>query len=399
MEIITKCRACESDKLIEFFDLGQQYLSDFREDRKRPPLYPLVVLFCNDCKLVQLKHTVPQYEMYHQRYGFKSSVSDSIKNDLSSVVSHALRYHPTADRWLDIASNDGFLLSQVPRDIYKVGIDPVDFLCLEAEQHADEIINDYFDDESMRGQRPFDIITSISCFYDMPNPSKFIQDVLNVLADDGVWIVQQNYLLTTMQLGAVDNICHEHLEYYTLLSLDNLLDRFGLEVNEVKLSKINGGSIRTVISRKGRYPVNSSVTDQRKIEWFHNLEKLTPYKEFAKKAQTHINQLSELVHNLKSEGNAIAILAASTRGATIWQSANIDKRHVDYAVERNEMKVGKWFSAMDIPIISEKEAHKRRPDYMLVGPWFHIDEIVVREKEYLDSGGKLIVPLPEVRVL
>lgn len=405
---ITNCRACDSIKLTEFLDLGEQYLSDFRKDDKKPPKYPLLAVFCEDCKLVQLKHTVPQYEMYHDRYGFKSGISDSIKNDLRDVVLHAQDFKTEPKSWLDIASNDGTLLSFVPKDIFKVGVDPITFLCKEATQYADRIVNDYFDSywflgyNAFDGQaeyQTFDIITSISCFYDMPNPNKFVIDVKNVLSNEGVWIIQQNYLLTTMQLSAVDNFCHEHIEYYTLLSLENLLEKHGLEVNDVVLSTINGGSIRTVVSRRGTFPVESSVRIQRQRELDENLGNIQSYKAFARKAELQLLKLRTIIETIKLEGKTIYILAASTRGATIWQSAKIDAKQISYAVERNPGKVGSMFSAIGVPIISEEEARANKPDYMLVGIWFQIDEVIDREQDYLNAGGHLIVPLPEVEVI
>lgn len=398
---ITECRACKSTDLTEFLDLGEQYLADFREDESKPPKYPLVAVICGGCDLVQLKHTTPQPEMYHERYGFKSGVSDSIKADLKDVVQEALTYKDNPKTWLDIASNDGTLLSYVPGRTHKTGVDPVGFLCEEAKQHADTIVNDYFNLDGRLGDCVgfFDVVTSISCFYDMPDPSKFVRDVKEVLVKDGVWVIQQNYLLTTMQLGAVDNFCHEHLEYYALLSLENLLNRFGLEVNEVLLSSVNGGSIRTVVSNKGTHRVDASVERQRQVEADYGLDTLKPYQEFSKKVVKNLEALHDFVNYKKQQGKTIAILAASTRGASIWQSAGIGPELVDYAVERNPAKVGKWFSAIGIPIISEEEARKRRPDYMLVGPWFFADEIIKREQQYIKDGGALIIPLPKVEVV
>ena len=407
MRPIEKCRACYSEKLLGFLDLGKQRLSDFREDSKKPPKWPLEAVMCDDCKLVQLRHSVPQPEMYHDRYGFKSGVSDSIKADLKDIVSDGLGFVKKPSRWLDIASNDGTLLSYVPSDAYRVGVDPVGFLCEEAEQHADRIINDYFssvrlteymDDGSARYDK-FDVITSISCFYDMPDPARFVLDVKAHLGRGGIWIIQQNYLLTTLNLGAIDNFCHEHLQYYTLLSLENLLKKYDLEVVDVKTTMVNGGSIRTAVAHCGAFPVNNSVKEARKVEEVAGLERLEPYEKFAGLAVQKLDELGELVKGLKSEGNSIAILAASTRGATIWQAADLDAGTVDYAVERNPAKVGKEFSAIGVPIISEEEARKRKPDYMIIGPWFFADEIIKREEDYVKAGGRLILPLPNVEVI
>lgn len=399
MKAIKQCRACGSERLEEFLDLGEQYLSDFRDTPDKTPKYPLVAVFCSDCTLVQLKHTTPQNEMYHDRYGFKSGVSDSIKADLDSIVTHGFQYKNDPRKWLDIASNDGTLLSFVPEDVYRVGVDPVSFLCLQAEEHSDEIVNDYFSAELLYGYSPFDVITSISCFYDMPDPNKFVSDVAKVLDTKGIWIIQQNYLMTTVELSAVDNFCHEHLEYYTLKSLENLLSKHELEVNEVYTSMVNGGSIRTVVSHKGTFDVDESVYLQRDREEDYMLNTLATYKSFASSVMVELDKLHRLVKEFKDNGERTFILAASTRGATIWQSADIDEKLVDFAVERNPAKVGKYFSAIGTPIISEEEARKIEPDYMIIGPWFFKDEIIKREEEYLKSGGKLVIPLPKVEVI
>ncbi len=399
IKAIKKCRACQSDRLTEFLDLGEQYLSDFRDDDSKPPKYPLVAVFCEKCKLVQLKHTTPPEEMYHDRYGFKSGISESIKNDLNDVVTHAFQYVNDPESWLDQGSNDGTTLSFVPSDILRTGVDPVTFLCDEArEKTGANIINNYFSADLFEGVEPFDVITTVSCFYDMPDPQAFVRDTAKLLAPKGVWIIQQNYLLTTMELAAVDNICHEHIEYYTLLSLENLLKDHGLEVNEVMLSDINGGSIRTVVSHKGTFPIDRSVQAQREKEEDAGLDTIQAYKDFAGRIEVELNKLRTLCQEITKGGQEIAILAASTRGATIWQSAKIEP-YIKYAVERNPAKVGRNFSAIGVPIVSEEHFRGDTVNYAIIGPWFFGKEIIKREAEYLRNGGNLIMPLPKLEVV
>jgi hypothetical protein len=392
------CRICNSDKLTEVINLGEQYVSDFRKDKSKPNKYPLVAVICDKCMLVQLTNDTPQEEMYHDNYGFKSGVSDSIKNDLKDIVMNALQYQHKPKKWLDIASNDGTLLSFVPKEVYRVGVDPVRKYCEEARPHADRILNKYFTAE---GHVPhcYEVITSISCFYDMPDPNKFVNDVEKVLAQKGIWVIQQNYLLPTMELGAIDNFCHEHLEYYTLLSLEPLLSSHGLEIIDLSTSMVNGGSIRTVVAHKGEYSVQDRVEQQRADELEAGLDKVETYLEFPKAAVKNIQKLRTVVDNLKSAGKTVAILAASTRGATIWQAAGLDSKQIEYTVERNPEKVGKYFSAIGTKIISEAKARENKPDYMIIGPWFFKDEIVEREKEYLKQGGKLIIVLPKLEII
>ena len=396
MKTITQCRSCKG-VIKEFLDLGMQYTSDFRTENTDTPSYPIVAVKCEDCHLVQLRDTTPSYEMYHDNYGFKSGVSNSIKDDLKDNVENALEFVPEPTNWLDIASNDGTLLSYVPKNVRRVGVDPITKYCKLAVEHANLIINNFFDAELVEEQ--FDVITSISCFYDMDDPNKFVSDVASVLAKDGVWIVQQNYLLPTMELNAVDNFCHEHLEYYTLLSMEPLLERHGLEVIDLSTSMVNGGSLRTIIAHKGRRAVQDSVEKQRTIELDYGLHTWEPYERFAKDVWKNLRELKLFVKDANKEGKTVAILAASTRGATIWQAAGIGEGDVLFAVERNPEKVGKYFNAIHVPIVSEETAREVAPDYMIVGPWFFADEIIEREREYVANGGTLVIPLPNLEVI
>lgn len=395
---INNCRSCGHGDLKQVLSLGEQYVSDFRDDHTRPPKYPLVLVYCDNCKLVQLKHTTPSYEMYHERYGFKSGVNDTLKADLKEVVTEALELVPDADCWLDIASNDGTLLSYVPWRIYRAGVDPIAKLCKDAENYADVIINDFFNPKRFSA-KSFDVVTSISMFYDLDDPNEFVAGVKQVMAEKGVWVIQQNYLLPTLQLGAIDNICHEHLEYYTLESLENLLDRHGLEVFKLSTSMINGGSLRTFVARKGDYPVDPAVVAQRTIEDEAGISEFKVYQRFGEDAFSRLSGLRDLVYRLAKEEKTVFIYGASTRGATIWQAAGLGPEQVECAVERNPDKVGKRFSAIDIPIISEEDARQYKPDYILIGPWFVADEIMARESDLLTSGTKAIVPLPTLRVI
>lgn len=398
---ITACRVCGNKTLVEILDLGEQHVSDFRKDLTLPPKYPIIAVICERCMLVQLRHTTPSHDMYHENYGFKSGISDSIKNDLRDIAYNAQEYKQNPKSWLDIASNDGTLLSFVPTNAYRVGVDPITKLCKEAEKHADLVINDFYSLEALSDNTLpyFDVVTSISCFYDMYNPNVFVSDVEAVMADDGVWIVQQNYLLPTMQLGAIDNFCHEHLEYYTLLSLENLLARHDLEVFDLSTSMVNGGSLRTLICKKGAYPIQDSVEEQRTIEKDAGLHDIKIYLRFVSEAKKNIEKLKKLVLDMHSEGKRIAILAASTRGATIWQAAGLNSKQIGYAIERNPDKVGKYFSAIGVPIVSEQFAREDKPNYEIIGPWFFSKEIVEREKEYVMNGGCLIIPLPKLKVI
>ena len=200
-----------------------------------------------------------------------------------------------------------------------------------------------------------------------------------------------------MELNAVDNFCHEHLEYYTLYSLEYLLDKHDLEVIDVSTSMVNGGSIRTIVAKKGVYPAQDSVERQRTIELDAKLDLTETYKDFGERCLDKVKELKSLVDN-KPRRQKVYILAASTRGSTIWQAAGITEKDVPYAVERNPNKVGKYFSAVGMPIISEEQARKDHPEFMIVGPWFLQKKSLLENKNTL-KGGHLIIPLPKLEII
>lgn len=377
-------------------------------------------MLCAECGLLQLRDTVPRELMYHDRYGFRSGVNEAIRDDLRGVVADALKANAAARRWLDIGCNDGTLLSFVPARIHRVGIDPVAALAAESRRHADRVVTGFFDPRhftSGRSGEPtdpaepvepvepaepaeqFDIITSISMFYDLDDPNEFVADVLKVLAPEGIWVIQQNYALTMLKLGAIDNVVHEHVTYWSLAALDHLLRRHGLEVNDVRLSSVNGGSIRTLVSRSGVRAVDASVPARRQEETAHRLHQPGAWQAFGSRARRAFADLRRLIGDINAAGERCYIYGASTRGATIWQAAGLTAEDVPFAVERQASKVGRQMASIGVPIISEEQARSDHPEYMLVAPWFFRDVFIQRERDYLKSGGRLIFPLPVLEIV
>jgi len=398
-----KCRACKHKKLDEVINLGNQYLSDFRTDDKKPNKYPLRVLKCRKCHFVQLEESAPFDEMYTENYGFKSGVNEVIKADLKDIVEQAKTYcKRTLMHVLDIGSNDGTLLSYFGPAHYRTGIDPIKKLCDEAiASGIDNTICDFFSVEAIEktGASKFDAITAISMFYDVKDPDKFVKDMASLLVDDGVITIQQNYILATLQNNAYDNICHEHIGYHSLLSMDYLFEKNGLECVDVSTSMVNGGVLRTVVQKKGVGTPTPAVQKQRDIEKEYELDTMRPYKEFKDHVEEEAKFLKEAIDIINRNGKKCYIYGASTRGGTIWQYAGLDVRDLPFAVERNPEKVGKKIASIGVPIISEEQARKDAPEYMLVSIWFFKDAVVKREAEYIKNGGTLLFPLPEFEII
>lgn len=402
---IKKCRVCNFSKLKNILSLGIQYLSDFTSGNRKPEKYPLNIIFCDNCSLLQLKHNVPQSSLYTERYGYKSGINKTMKKELREIADKTFNKLEIKIKNIvavDIGANDGTLLSNYSDKVFKIGVEPIKKFAKECRSKANVVINDFFNYKSYFKKvktKKAHIITVISCFYDMEHPNLFLSDIKKILHKDGIMVIQQNYLVGMLKQNAFDNIVHEHLEYYSLLSLENLLKRHNLEVFDVEESGINGGSFRTYISNIGKRKISESVINMRAEEEKINLKNKKIYADFAQRIENNKNKLCKLVSKLVRNNKKIFVYGASTRGNTLLQYCDFSNKLIKAAVERNSEKWGKKIASVGIPIISEEQARKEKPDYMLVLPWFFKEEFLQREKNYLKSGGHFIFPLPNLHVV
>lgn len=393
---LTTCRGCYGSKLSQIFSLGIQHLSDFPSTYKEPPRAPLALVRCGSCSLVQLDYTMTRAELYHDRYGYVSGVNEAIRRNLETNVQAALRYVPHPHAWLDVASNDGTLLSFVPQDTIRVGIDPVAKFAPLARGHANLVIADFYHPKHFVGHK-FDVITAVSVFYDLSDPRWFIETAAQMLSPQGVLVIQQNYLGDMLENTSFDNICHEHLTYFSLSSLKALLSTAStdLEIIEVVRDPINGGCIRTVLAHRGQHEHTDSGGDLWTQEIEAGMHTDSVWAEFTQR----VLQVTADVRGFAKQNAPIMIYGASTRGAVIWQAAGLDQQLVSHAVEAQAAKVGTFYAALGpVPIISEREARELGPRAMLVGPYWHKSMFINREQDYISSGGQLAFPLPELDV-
>ena len=408
-EIRTTCRVCGSNRLEPILSLGELYVSDFVSDERSAALplrAPLDLVLCDPeaggCSLLQLPCTVSPERLYRQ-YWYKSSVNQTMRDALADVTKAAKRLTrlSAGDLVLDIGCNDGTLLRSygIP-GLTLVGFEPARNLLAEASVGTSTIINDFFSASALLQRVPgakAKVVTSIAMFYDLDDPNAFVADVKRLLAEDGVFIIQQNYLLAMLEQNVFDNIMHEHLEYYSLHSLQQLLTRHGLEVFDVELNEINGGSFRTFIAPAGRRAVSQRVRAMAQTE--EGLRRKRTYREFAERVTRLKAQLAGFIRQEVARGKKVYAYGASTRGNTLLQYCGLDHTLITAAAERNPIKYGRRTVGTNIPIISEEQARRERPDYFLILPWAFLKEFRQREAAFLKTGGKFLVPLPEFRIL
>lgn len=304
---------------------------------------------------------------------------------------------------IDTGCNDGTLLRTYPKSSLKlVGFEPAENLVEDARRDTYWIFNDFFKSDVFRDKFASEkakIITSIAMFYDLEDPNTFVHDVAECLSPDGVWVVQQNYLASMLQKNGFDNIGHEHLEYYSLSTMEKLLTKHGLDIFDVETNDVNGGSFRIYACHHERYPIRQSVRELRRTEEQLQLNAGEVYRAFAANIRKIKSNLSQLVRNEARSGKTVYVYGASNRGNTILQYCGLDYRSIKKAADANSEKWGRRTVGTKIPIVSKEEARKDRPDFFLVLPHHFLEEIRREESEYLREGGKLIVPLPEVRVV
>ena len=401
---IQECIVCKANQLVNVLDLGEQYVIDFVDDvRANSDNFkaPLVLALCTKCGLVQLKHAVPRDIMY-RKYWYRSGVSPLMTRALRDVVASAekaVELKPN-DVVVDIGANDGTLLRQYTRrDLRFVGFEPAANL-VEFARDAGDIINDYFNAAAffkVCPNRKARIVTAVAMFYDLEDPNRFLQDIKNVLDLDGLFLIQMNYLGTMLERNTFDNICHEHLAYYSIRTLCFLLKKNDLEAFDVQLNDINGGSFRVYVRHKGSQiggRVSADVRRLVRIEDEKGLDQVGPYAQFANNVTEIRRKLYHFISHEVRNRKRIYIIGASTRGNTILQYAGIDKQLIVAAADRNSEKWGKHIIGTGIPIVSKEQARRENPDYFLVLPYGFLDEIKNEEVEYLRSNGKFIVPIP-----
>lgn len=389
----THCRICDG-KLETVLDMGTIYQSNFLTDASRAILAPLNLARCIKCNLVQLKHDGNLDSMYRQ-YWYKSSLNQSMVEALRSVVDSingrvALE---AGDVVVDIGCNDGTLLSMFPENVFKIGYDPSNNLAEEAQENCDFFINDYFP-ANYPVKAKAKVITSIAMFYDLPDPRAFIDKVRSIMRVDGIWVIQFTDLLSMFQVNAFDNICHEHVEYYSLAVLKSLLDQHGFEVVDVLYNQVNGGSVRAYVGFNGVYAVTDAVSEMLKQEDLYMRSFDNPFAAFSDRVTRIKEQCVEYIQHEHAAGKKIFITGASTKGNTLLQYFGLNKDIIPYAAEVNADKFGLRTVGTDIEIIPERQAIEMKPDIFLVLPWHFINGFLRSYHEYISGGGRLMVPMP-----
>ncbi len=415
---LKKCKVCGNTNLIKVLSLQEQYLSPtFVKTNKNNKLAeirsPLTLVLCDktknekNCGLLQLLE-ITEPDLLYKQYFYRSATNDTMKIDLKNLVNQALDIaKPNKnDIIIDIGSNDCTLLNFYKDKYNLIGFEPAQNIKYIDEGNNITVINNYFNsrDFKQKYKNKAKIITSCAMFYDLEDPRAFVKDIEEILEDDGIWCCQISYLASMIKYNNFYDICHEHLSYYSLETFEHLVNQFNLKCFYAETNEVNGGSIRLYMCKKNsnKYKEKKFFNKLNSIKEEEKKFKLTDPQTFLNFAKT-ISELKDktvkFVDNILNSNKKILALGASTKGNIILQHFGLTKKQIPYISERNPEKVGLKCLGSDIELISEQKARDINPDAFIVLPWNFKKEVVNREKNYLENGGKLMFVMPYPHVI
>jgi len=415
---LESCKICGNKKLKKVLKLNEQYISatfvksNTENDLKKIKTHLNLSLCIQDGNLSNCGHLqlneIMNPDLLYRNYFYRSSTNDTMKKDLKNVVERVLEIvkPDPQDIVVDIGSNDCTLLNYYQKELILVGFEPAKNIKFIDEGKNIKIFSNYFNAQNFIenfGEKA-KIITSCAMFYDLENPKKFVQDIKNIMDKNGIWCVQISYLLLMIKNLNFYDICHEHLSYYSIDSFEKLIEQFDLKIFYAETNKVNGGSIRFYVCKKECKKYNQKkfqdkLDTLRQEENKYHLKDENTFFNFQKKIDRLKNKINSYINNIIKDKKIVLALGASTKGNILLQHFGLGKDKIPFISERNSSKVGLRCLGTDIELISEEKARSMKPKAMLVLPWYFKEEIIKREKKYIEEGGKLIFPMPYPHVV
>lgn len=406
------CKVCNKPLLKEFINFGQIPVANAflkKEDLSKPEFtYEMAVGFCESCKMVQLIETVP-YDKYiipdnqgKTHYAFFSSTSRFMEEHFAKLAEEVEnRFLESDSKVLEIGSNDGIMLKSFKHQV--LGIEPSHNVADIAISQGIETIKDFFTKELAKKvaeqKGKFKAILTTNVFLNIIDIHDFLDGITELLDEKGVFITEDPYILEILEKNSYDQIYDEHIWYFSLTSLSNLLKEHGLEIFDAEKQEVHGGSMRVYISKIGDYEKTNRLKNYLETEKSKNTHSLEPYQEFAKKVEQNKQQLIKLLKELKEKENKIVGYAAASKGTIVQNYCNIGPDILEYISDSTPAKQGTFSPGKHIPIVTPETFQKDNPDYALIGAWNHAKEIIQKEQDFINKGGKFIIHLPEPKII
>ncbi|MFW9994123.1 MAG: class I SAM-dependent methyltransferase [Candidatus Odinarchaeota archaeon] len=409
-----ECKVCKTDGLVKFIDFGKMPIANaFVKEAdldKEEYMYDMAVGFCEKCKMVQLVE-MPPYEKYiipdeegKTQYAFFSSTSKFMEHHFAEFAEEiAERFLEDDSKVLEIGSNDGIMLKAF-KNHQVLGIEPSQNVAEIAINQGIETITEFFT-ELLAGRigkekGKFRAILTANVFLNIIEINEFMRGVVKLLDNKGVFVTEDPYIIDILEKNSYDQIYDEHVWYFSLTSLSDLFDKFGMEIFDAKRQWVHGGSMRVYSCKKGTYEKTRRFQEYLDAEKEKRIDSIVSYQKFAEKIEENRKELTFLLKKLKSEENKIVGYAAASKGTIVMNYCDISKEILEYITDSTPFKQGKYSPGKHIPIVSPEVFHNdKEVNYALLFAWNHAKEIIAKEKAFLERNGKFIVHLPRARII
>jgi len=403
------CIVCRSSTVEEFLDLGDTTLANrflAADELGAPePVYPLRVGFCHECSHVQLTETVPPSAMF-ENYLYVSSASDTLREhfrELSDLLVDRYRLKPN-DLVVDIGCNDGSLLRGFQRHrVRTLGVDPAQNLAsFTSEAGIDRYTGFFGAATSTRIVERYGaaaLVTATNTFPHIPDLDDFMAGIKTVLAPGGVFVAEMHYLVDLLEQLAFDTVYHEHKSYWALTALTTLVARHGLEICGAERVPIHHGQLRVAMRRRGEGDSAPELAALLADERRRGLDRIDTYRVFAERVYRLKDELKGALLQLRADGKRVVGYGAPAKGNTLLTFLELGPDSLPYIADRSPLKQGRYTPGTHIPVVPPDRLLTDLPDVVLLLAWNFVDEIVAQQQPYLATGGRLLLPVPEVKLI
>lgn len=383
-------------------DLGRQPVANRFLDKDQYDseyFYHLIATFNDKNYHFSIENMVKPEDMFNDSYAYFSSNSKPMVEHFRQVSEKLKEYNPKSI--LEIGSNDGCFIRNFDTDIS---------VCIEPSSNVAEITSNlgyrtyvnFFDsdiiEEVLKNHGKFDLIYSANCICHIPDLDEVFYTVSKLLTDEGLFVFEDPSLLSMIQNNSYDQIYDEHPHIFSILFINEITKKYGLEIRKVERLNVHGGSNRIYVGIKGG-DIEHSVYDSLNEEIKYGLNDIEQIKEFAHRIRKSKDELVNLLTNIKENGGKIFSYGATSKSTTVFNYCGIDTKLIDFISDTSAPKIGKFSPGVHIPVVDRNSININDYDYLYMGAWNFMDFIVEKESEWISNGGKIITHVPYVRVI